>query len=167
MNGPTPIAPDGAPDIRFRRENGLHTLATELWLPRPRDEVFTFFADAMNLEAITPASLRFTILTPTTIVMREGTRIDYRLHISGIPARWQSEITSWEPPHRFVDEQRRGPYRVWIHEHAFEERDGGTLVIDRVRYAVPGGAMIERLLVRPELRKIFIYRWARLSEIFS
>jgi ligand-binding SRPBCC domain-containing protein len=167
MNNPARSALDGAPAIRFRREAGLHTIEAGLWLPRSRDEVFPFFADAFNLEAITPASLGFTILTPPPITMRQGARIDYQLRINSVPVRWQSEITSWEPPHRFVDEQRRGPYRVWIHEHIFEERDGGTLVMDRVRYAVPGGAMIERLLVRPQLRKIFTYRRTRLSEIFS
>ena len=156
-----------APSIHLGRQGGLHTIETKLWVARPREEVFPFFANARNLEAITPPLVRFAILTPGPIEMRVGLRIDYQLRVRGMPLRWQSEITAWEPPHRFVDEQRRGPYRVWIHEHTFEERDGGTLALDRVRYAVPGGNLIDRLLVRPQLRQIFAYRQTKLGEIFS
>jgi ligand-binding SRPBCC domain-containing protein len=156
-----------APVIQFGRKGGLRTLDAELWVARPREEVFPFFADARNLEAITPPLVRFAILTPGPIEMRVGLRIDYQLRVRGLPLRWRSEITAWEPPIRFVDEQRRGPYRVWIHEHTFEERDGGTLALDRVRYAVPGGNLIERFFVRPQLRQIFAYRQTKLGEIFS
>jgi ligand-binding SRPBCC domain-containing protein len=166
MRGPEPEAPARA-FLRFGREGGLRTLEAELWLPRPRAEVFPFFADAKNLEDITPPLLRFAILTPGPLAMAAGLRIDYRLRLIGIPLRWQSEITAWDPPVRFVDEQRRGPYRIWIHEHIFQERDGGTLVRDRVRYRAPGGRSIERLFVRPRLRGIFAYRSRRLLEIFA
>ena len=81
--------------------------------------------------------------------------------------RWQGEITAWDPPKRFVDEQRRGPYRLWIHEHCFREKDGGTVVEDSVRYAALGGALINRLIVRPDLERIFDYRHRRLLNIFS
>ena len=87
------------------------TLTNELWLPQQPQDVFPFFADAFNLERLTPPSLGFQVLTPPPIEMRVGTLIDYRVRLRGIPMRWQSEITEWEPPHRFVDEQRRGPYR--------------------------------------------------------
>lgn len=143
------------------------TLAVEQWLPRPLPEVFAFFADAGNLNALTPPWLRFEILTPRPITMRPGTLIDYRLRLRGIPVRWQSEITVWEPPHRFVDEQRRGPYRQWHHEHTFTERDGGTLVADKVRYAVWGGALVERWFVRPDVQRIFRYRQEKLAELFG
>jgi ligand-binding SRPBCC domain-containing protein len=106
---------------------------------RPVSEVFSFCADAGNLDVITPPWLRFQILTPRPMAMRVGAQIDYRLRLRGLPLRWQSEITVWQPPHRFVDEQRRGPYRAWRHEHTFTAQDGGTLVGDRVRYAVLGG----------------------------
>ncbi|MGB9275140.1 MAG: SRPBCC family protein [Terrimicrobiaceae bacterium] len=102
-----------------------HEFRCELWLPRPLGEVFSFFADAGNLELLTPPQLNFHILTPCPLEMRVGLLIEYRLRVRGIPLRWQSEITAWEPPHRFVDEERRGPYRLWQHEHLFEERDGG------------------------------------------
>ena len=143
------------------------TLTNELWLPQPPAEVFPFFADAANLERLTPPSLHFRILTPPPIEMAVGTLIDYRIRLRGIPMRWQSEITEWEPPHRFVDEQRRGPYRQWIHEHTFTPQDGGTLAVDIVQYAVLGGVTIQRLFVAPELRRIFDYRNATLENYFS
>jgi ligand-binding SRPBCC domain-containing protein len=144
-----------------------YTFETEQWLPRPRGEVFAFFADARNLERLTPRWLRFELLTSGPLTLGIGAVIDYRLRLHGIPIAWQSEITVWEPPARFVDVQRRGPYRRWTHEHAFVERDGGTVVRDLVEYASPGGDLIQRLLVAPDLEKIFAYRQERLREIFG
>lgn len=145
----------------------VFTLRSSQWLPRPLDEVFLFFADARNLERITPSWLRFSVLTPAPIEMRVGALIDYRLRVRGIPLRWQSEITAWEPPGRFVDEQRRGPYRMWVHEHSFLEQNGGTEVGDCVHYAVPGGWLIERLLVGPDVRRIFAHRRRVLAELLG
>lgn len=141
-------------------------LTREVRLPRPIEEVFPFFADAANLDRLTPPWLHFRILTERPIPMAVGTRIDYRLRLHGIPIRWQSEITEWDPPHGFVDEQRRGPYRVWIHRHSFEPRPGGTLVGDHVRYAVPGGPLVDRLFARRDLRRIFDYRTEQLQRLF-
>jgi ligand-binding SRPBCC domain-containing protein len=140
---------------------------SEIWLPRPREEVFDFFADAGNLQTLTPDWLDFSVLTPAPIPMRAGAVIDYRLKLHGISIRWQSEITAWEPPRRFVDEQRRGPYRLWIHEHCFETREGGTRVIDRVRYAVPGGRLIDWLFVRRDVERIFQFRREKLLARFG
>ena len=151
--------------VRFGSIKDWRILETAQWIPRGRDEVFAFFSDAHNLESITPPMLRFEVLSRRPIEMRAGRLIDYRIRLRGLPLRWQSEITSWEPPHRFVDEQRRGPYRAWIHEHRFEDRDGGTLVTDRVRYRVLGGAVADRLVVRRDLRAIFQYRRKRLEEL--
>ncbi len=137
----------------------------ELLLPLPRDEVFAFFADAGNLEAITPPWLRFRLTTPRPIAMREGARIDYRLRVRGIPLRWTSRIAVWDPPHRFVDVQERGPYRLWRHEHRFEQAPEGTRTIDRVEYRVPGGGLVDRWLVRPDVERIFAYRKRRLREL--
>lgn len=142
-------------------------LHVEQWLPRSRAEVFPFFADAANLQALTPPWVGFTILTSLPIDMRVGAIIDYKLRIRGFPVRWTTEITAWEPPFRFVDEQRTGPYRQWIHEHRFEEKDGGTLVIDHVRYRAPGGGLVERLFVKPDVERIFAYRRQRLSDLFA
>ena len=153
---------------RFSRTpEGLFKLETELWLPRRRDEVFRFFADAFNLETLTPPWLKFEVLTPRPIEMRVGLRIDYRLRLRGLPLRWQSEITAWEPPVRFLDEQRRGPYRQWIHEHTFEARDGGTRARDHVRYAVPFDWLAHRWLVRPDIEKIFQFRAEGLRRRFA
>ena len=141
--------------------------SSELWLPRSLDEVFAFFADARNLQAITPEWLDFSVVTPDPIQMRPGTLIDYRLRLRGIPIRWRSEITAWEPPHRFVDEQRRGPYRLWVHEHRFLAKDGGTQVLDTVRYVAPGGWLVDRLFVRRDVEHIFEFRRRKLLERFG
>ncbi len=145
----------------------IHTFDREIKLGRSLAEVFPFFADARSLETITPPWLRFQILTPEPIEMRTGTLIRYRLRVHGIPMRWKSEITAWEPPYRFVDAQISGPYRLWVHEHTFEENGGGTLVRDRVCYAILGGALVNRLFIRPDLRKIFDYRHERLAARFG
>ena len=140
---------------------------SELSLPRPPDVVFEFFADAANLEAITPPWLRFRVLTPSPIEMREGTLIDYRLHLHGLPMRWRTLISAWEPPQRFVDEQIRGPYRQWIHEHTFEPREGGTLARDHVRYAVSFDRLLHRRFVLPYIEKIFRFRSEALRRRFA
>ena len=128
-------------------------------------EIFSFFSDAHNLSVITPPWLHFEVLTPAPIEMSPGARIDYRLKLRGIPLRWQSEITAWNPPHVFVDEQRRGPYRFWRHTHTFSEAENGIIVGDAVEYAVWGGQLINRLFVRPDLEKIFAYRAEHLKRI--
>jgi ligand-binding SRPBCC domain-containing protein len=152
--------------LRLGRRDGLFTLETRLFLPRPLEIVFPFFADPGNLEILTPPWLRFEIVTPRPIALRSGALIDYRLRLHSIPLCWQSEITAWEPPHRFVDEQRRGPYRAWIHEHTFMESKGGSEVRDFVRYAAPGGWLVDRLFVRHDVRRIFEYRTRKLHELF-
>ena len=142
-------------------------LHAELWLPHRCNEVFPFFAEATNLERITPPWLRFEVLTRPPIEMRAGTLIDYRIRVHGIPIRWRTEITSWDPPHQFVDVQRRGPYSLWQHTHTFEERDGGTLCGDYVRYRPRGGALVNWLFVRRDVARIFAYRQQRLKELLG
>jgi len=161
------IIPWLLPGKDYDGEMKIFIYKTELWLPRQCDEIFTFFADAHNLQILTPGWLNFKILTPLPIMMRAGALIDYKLRLRGMPVRWQTEITAWRPPHRFVDEQKRGPYRQWIHEHRFEPKDGGTLCSDEVRYAVPGGAIVNWLVVRHDVEKIFEFRLQKLLEIFN
>lgn len=144
-----------------------YLLSTSLLIHRRVEAIFEFFSNARNLERITPAFLRFNVLTPEPIDMRGGTLIDYRLRVRGWPIRWQSEITVWDPPHRFVDEQRRGPYRYWHHEHYFEAVEGGTMVRDEVTYQTPGGSLVNRLLVAPDLRKVFEFRRAAILGILG
>lgn len=158
--------PTPGPISRVKRGR-VHVFESELWLPRPRSEVFPFFADAFNLEKITPDLLRFRVVTEPPIEMKVGAIIDYKLKIRFVPARWRTRIAVWEPPHRFVDEQLRGPYRQWIHEHTFVDHDGGTLTRDRVEYAVPGGALVNSLVVRRDVEKIFEHRRKTLLELFG
>ena len=139
-------------------------------IPRPLPEVFPFFADASNLEAITPMSLHFQILTPKPILIQAGTLIDYQLALLGIGFQWRTKIESFEPPHRFVDVQVRGPYRLWRHTHEFIEQDGGTLMIDRVEYQLPWGPLgwlAQRLFVRDQLDRIFDYRFRVIDQILA
>ena len=139
---------------------------TQRIVEQPITEVFEFFSNAHNLAVITPPNLHLEILTPAPIEMGPGTRIDYRLKLHGIPIRWQSEITEWNPPYGFADEQRRGPYRLWRHTHTFEETENGVIVGDVVEYAVWGNGVVNKLFVRPDIEKIFAYRSEQLDEIF-
>lgn len=145
----------------------IHHFSSEIWLPRRPEEVFGFFADARNLQTITPGWLNFVILTAGPISMHVGTLIDYRLRIHGFPVNWRTEITIWEPPYRFVDQQKRGPYRLWIHEHRFLTQAGGTLCTDHVRYAMFGGALVNRLFVRRDVEAIFAFRREVLGKRFG
>lgn len=145
----------------------IREFSTELWLPLPPEKLFPFFADPANLQAITPPWLHFHIVTPLPIKMCAGTLIDYKLRVRGMPLRWRTLIRDWRPPHHFVDEQLRGPYRQWVHEHSFEARDGGTLARDRVRYAVPFDFLVHRWLVRPDVESIFQFRSEELRRRFA
>ena len=158
--------PKESKDIHMGWKDGFHTVETYLFLPHSPEEVFPFFADAGNLETLTPPWLRFEILSPMPMVMRAGAIIEYRLRLHRIPLRWQSEITVWEPPLRFVDEQRRGPYRRWIHEHTFTRCGNGCEMRDFVRYSVPGGWLANLLFVQRDVRRIFEYRSRKLRGFF-
>lgn len=147
--------------------SGGYRLLTEFWTPRPLDEVFPFFADAYNLQILTPEFLNFRVLTPAPIEMHVGTTIDYQIRLHGVPIGWKSLISAWDPPSRFVDEQVRGPYKFWHHEHTFEVRDGGTLIRDDVHYGVPGGWLAHALLVRRDLTAIFRYRNQKMHAQFG
>jgi ligand-binding SRPBCC domain-containing protein len=147
-----------------------YELSREQTVPRPRREVFEFFSRPENLGKITPAGLGFKILTPLPLELQRGSVIDYVLRIAGLPVRWRTLITAFDPPHRFVDEQLSGPYDFWHHTHTFEEVDGGTRITDRVRYTLPLGPLGElahALFVRRQLRKIFEHRRKVTAELFA
>lgn len=138
----------------------IHRLEREQLLPHPVDEVFPFFADARNLERLTPPLLRFEVLTPGAIEMRAGTLIEYRLRLHGVAVGWQTRIEEWEPGARFVDVQLAGPYRLWHHTHTFEPVSSGTLMRDTVRYALPAWPVgeVAQPLVRRDLAGSFDFR---------
>jgi len=148
-------------------DSKAYRLQAEQFLPLPREELFDFFGDAFNLEKLTPGWMNFSVLTPPPIEMHAGQLIDYKLRIRGVPLRWRTKITAWEPPYRFVDEQVRGPYSRWVHEHRFSEEDGGTLCQDHVNYAPRGGTLINWLFVGRDVRRIFDYRRERMRRIFD
>jgi ligand-binding SRPBCC domain-containing protein len=150
----------------------VHVLRREQRLAAPPEAVFPFFADARNLEAITPPLLRFRLLTPAPVAMGAGTFLQYALRVHGLPVRWDTLIQAWEPPHRFVDVQVRGPYRLWHHTHELAPVEGGaaTLMRDTVRYAVGFGALGEaarRTVVRRDLEAIFAYRTERVPALLE
>jgi ligand-binding SRPBCC domain-containing protein len=140
---------------------------SNLFTPMPREEVFGFFAQPENLSILTPDWLKFRIVTPPPIEMKPGAVIDYRISMRGIPMTWRTVITVWEPPFRFVDEQAKGPYRYWRHEHTFKERDGGTILGDHVEYATPFGWLSDLLFVRRNIRTIFKHREKVMRERFD
>lgn len=145
----------------------VRVLEKEILVDEPIDSVFEYFADAGNLEELTPPWLNFRIVTSLPIEMIIGAKIDYRLRVHGLPIKWQSLISEWDPPFSFVDEQVVGPYKLWHHRHVFEATPDGTLVRDIVRYVAPGGYLVDRFFVRPDLDKIFEYRHQKLREIFN
>lgn len=147
-----------------------YTLKRSQTIPLDREVVFEFFKKPENLSRLTPASLDFKILTPFPIKMEKGKLIDYTIKVAGIRQRWTTLITEYEPPHRFVDEQIKGPYSFWHHTHTFEACDGGTKVTDEVRYSISLGfigRLANFLFVRRQLESIFKYREKVIQEYFD
>ncbi len=155
--------------LTFYGAEGSHHLVALQHFPLPPPRVFPLFADASNLEPMTPSWLRFRILTERPIFMGTGTLIEYRLRLWGVPVRWKTLIAKWDPPRSFVDEQIRGPYAEWIHTHTFAELDGGTLMEDHVRYRLPFGwaGRLAHPVVRQRLRGIFLHRRAVVADLLG
>jgi len=147
-----------------------HQFIASQWVPAGVEETFAFFADAANLEAITPPLLQFEILTPLPVEMRVGARIDYRLRLHGMPVVWHTRIDRWEPGVAFVDRQLRGPYARWVHLHTFVPERGGTRLGDCVEYALPLDPLsrpVHALYVRPTIERIFDHRRAVIERVLG
>lgn len=158
------------PEIQIARQRRGWLLETEMWLPQGPDLLFSFFSDAANLQRLTPSSLRFEIISPLPIEMRQGALIEYRLRLHGVPIHWKTEIVEWDPPFRFVDVQLKGPYQFWRHEHQFlldQGERGGTRAVDRVQYQMRCGRVLHPLFVRRDLRHIFAFRAAMMQQLFA
>lgn len=153
--------------VTIERDGRGWVLTAQTGIPSPPERVFPFFGDAANLDRITPPSLRFRILTPCPIEMRRGALIDYALRVRGVPVRWRTEITAWDPPRGFTDEQIRGPYRWWRHHHVFDAADSGTRMTDTVEYGVPGGWLVHEALVRRDVGAIFRFREREIRAVFA
>ena len=146
-----------------------YSISRRVWVPRSLAKVFPFFADAENLERLTPPELAFRIDSSLPVAMKAGALIDYTIGLHRIPMKWRTEITSWDPPHSFEDTQLSGPYRKWVHTHRFTENAGGTIIEDRVAYSLPFGFLgrIVHPLVARQLKRIFDYRETVLSKLFA
>ncbi len=147
-----------------------HILERKQIIERPCAEVFRFFADAENLEQITPPELNFRIITPQPFDIKKGALIDYQLKLHGIPITWKTEITEWNPPFDFVDSALKSPYKQWIHLHTFEEgASGETIMKDIVRYRLPLEPLgdLAHWYVKKELKYIFDYRYKVIEDIFQ
>ncbi len=161
------LAPPRSPTLRGM----VHVLEREQFIPAPLREVWAFFSDPKNLNEITPEDLHFTFIRGHETPMYPGQLIEYRITLlPGLRVPWLTQITHVVPLEMFIDEQRLGPYRLWIHEHRFQEVEGGVLMRDRVVYALPLwplGELVHRLYVRPRLEAIFRYRQAKVAERFG
>jgi len=147
-----------------------YRLLREQLVARPLDEVFSFFSKPENLEAITPAWLHFRTMTVAPSPVQTGTLIRYSLRIHGVPLHWTSRIVEWAPPHSFVDEQVRGPYRTWHHTHRFVAEGNQTRIVDDVLYALPFGPMgrlAHRMKVKSDVEKIFAFREMRIRQMLG
>ena len=131
--------------------------------------MFDFFSDVKNLEELTPPLLNFRVVGKSTENIQEGTKIDYKLKIRGVPAKWTSLITNWQPMAQFADVQLKGPYAKWHHLHLFRSLAGGVLLEDKVVYRLPfsrfGGNFLHRF-IRKDIKTIFSYRRKRIKEWF-
>ena len=147
-----------------------HVLIAETHLYAPLQEVFEFFSNAAHLNEVTPPELHFKFLTPMPIEMKVGATIDYLIRLSGIPIRWRTLITEWQPTVRFKDTQVRGPYALWEHEHYFEQREGYVYMRDTVHYLSPGWFLepiIHHLFVKNKVESIFEHRKERFAALFG
>ncbi len=149
----------------------MYVLEREQKIPVEVQKAWDFFSSPKNLQVITPNYLGFEILSTLPDQMYTGLFIRYNVRpLLGIPLEWVTEITHIRDQVFFVDEQRKGPYRIWHHEHHFEPFDGGVRMFDRVSYELPLGVLgklAHPLLVKGKLNDIFNYRFQKVEELFG
>lgn len=152
----------------------FYQLTDQVIVVKPLEEVWDFFSGAENLPRITPEWMHFRIVTPQPIAMHQDALIDYTIRVSGVPVKWKTRIIDWSPPRQFIDLQLRGPYTLWHHQHTFEAvapfEGGGTRCRDRVTYKLPAGPIgrvMNRLMVRRQLREIFGYRREAIGKLLA
>ena len=149
----------------------IHRFDCSQFLPITLEKAWDFFSSPENLQLITPPRMNFKI-TSENLEKRTyaGQIISYRVSpLPGFRTTWVTEITHVQEPDFFVDEQRKGPYRLWHHQHHFKKADGGVMMTDIVHFEVPLGLIgdaLARILVKREINKIFEYRKKRLEELF-
>lgn len=144
-----------------------HTFSTSMTLPLPIEEVFAFFSDAGNLQMITPPELKFNIVTPMPLELKEGAFVEYRLKLAGKGFGWLTKVTEWNPPFSFTDEQLKGPYKLWIHRHTFSSSGDATVIKDTVTYQLPFYPFGELVhpVIKLQLRRIFSYRQKQIRKL--
>lgn len=149
----------------------MQVLRTEQFLPITIDHAWEFFSNPANLNAITPDDLVFNITSTLPETMYEGLFITYRLApVLNIPIDWVTEITHIKDKVFFVDEQRKGPYNIWHHEHHFKAVEGGVLMTDILHYDIGKsifGAIAGKLFVHQKVKEIFDYRYQKLTTLFT
>ena len=146
----------------------MYTLRRSITVPGTLETVFNFFNRPENLEKLTPANLKFHILTPSPVTMHNGAVFDYTIGLMGLPMRWTSNITNYDPPYHFVDIQLKGPYAYWHHKHSFEPRGDDVEVADEIHYEIGFGVFgrLLRPLIQRQLDAIFSFRAQKIEESF-
>ena len=140
-----------------------------MWLPKPRAEVFAFFADPVKVPSVMPPSLRVRLVAPPR-AMTAGAVFDLRLVWLGVPLRWRAFVREYDPPVRFLDVQVRGPYARWEHRHLFLVDGQGTRVEERVVYRLPLGPLgrlAHTVLVGRQLATLWAYRRRRIGDVLG
>ncbi len=149
----------------------MHKIKFHLKLATDIETCWDFFSDPQNLKVITPNYLGFQILDPDPLPkMYEGQIIAYKVKpVFNIPILWVTEITHVKKHKYFIDEQRFGPYKLWHHEHRFQQVPGGIEMIDMIDYMLPFGILgkaLHALKVKKDIENIFAYRNKVLTEKF-
>ena len=148
----------------------MYIFESKLVIDKPIYEVFEFFCKAENLQKLTPPTLNFKILSELPIEMKKGSRINYRIKLYGVPVIWKTEITKWDPPFEFEDTQLKGPYKLWKHRHIFKDLGDKTEMTDIVEYnpkGFPFNTILDKLIVKKEIEKIFNYRTEKINQYFK